>query len=462
MSLTDLPNEILELILLQTPQNGIKKLTTACPKFRDVIEGSIRLMDQIPVYWCEKGQEDLLKSNRKYRKLHIGRVKGISPELQRFIYQQSRTLTEIRFYEPCKLKSSEIGQILEVTAANLKEFWVIDSYYEIIIDSIMKPINFRTLDTLKLLSSSWLEKSILPFFKHANLKTFELQEACDLPFDFQQYLVSLARVTHLTLERDAAKTFFNNFSRTSRHRMKLKELSIDGTFLYEGVLELTKFFLKSQRKTLKTIELRHFEIKSEFAKTILGTNVKRLNLHECDYSFDDPIGIINSSIKYLDFQSFDIRSPPEESYVESCCKFIQCCVNVETINVKSYVLNLSKNILETISEIESLRKLVIRYYYIQYEYLNDSSYIFATVFPFIKELTITLHRSDSDKDFGYEGFNNNLTNGFLAMVYCNLHIPSIKISDQFEENSVFEHLVKYRLMPRVSFTPDPEIKFRES
>lgn len=370
-----MPEEVIEMILLMTPKKQTKDLMLVCKRFRDVIGGSVELMDRVKCWYLEKVDwSAMLGSNRKYRNLLIQELKEINFNImETFISQQATTLTEVSLWS-CKLKTSKLEFILGETAANLKTFSVMDC--EIMKNTEMRPMELMpALERLVVNTNSFIDSdqpgvqipSLLVYFTNTTLKELACKNIDEDQNSFGSFFSSQTRLNCLRIGARETEFFLKVLPASIRLGSQLTEIYFDGNrfslehqnhFDHSALIQ----FLESQRETLKMINLFDFDITGQLARSILRTKASKVELYKSRFVGDEKIEITNVSVLQfvcgLVYKSEDheINTEREAGWAD----MIKCCVSVKKVEIEGDFEILAPKVMIALSQLQHLDDLDIK------------------------------------------------------------------------------------------------------
>lgn len=306
-SIENLPFEVIERILLHISKFSVLDLTTVSKQFSDVIFGSVHLMNYVCLHWGLLRKSDIdkvLKSNRKYRCIHVIGVDAEKEEkLLEFIQKNAKTLKKMTLCVN-EFQVGTVQKIIEMVGGSLVE-----------LEMELKIHNFPEVAA----------------FEVPNLKSFHYMHEYDEPLGhLMAFLKKLKHLEVLYLENctineqdlkiiiatGVRKMTFENCSfewigkltLIQNHRLEELTMSVEkkNSFVDEYVLQ--KIVKACPRLT--TLKVEWWTIGFETA-LVLALNAKNLKTLRAEFCVIEPItfptvecyetfgGCIESSIKLI-------------------------------------------------------------------------------------------------------------------------------------------------------------------
>lgn len=161
-----LPAEILEKIFLHLPTCQILDIALVCKTFNEVIGSSIKLMNGFHLEFKKSSDLRIFENSvRKYRSVNIENIQSVKPKLQKFLSDNSSTLTSIGLYD-CSFQSSFLHKLLEAVAKNLETISMCEVNFEV--DSEVVAVELPRLQYMEIMYGYGEGySSIMNFFSNA-------------------------------------------------------------------------------------------------------------------------------------------------------------------------------------------------------------------------------------------------------------------------------------------------------
>lgn len=337
----NLPNEVLERILLFLPGATIPELMFVSKQFKDVISSSVKLMENFEVQWTKNKELDmrpLLKSVRKYRKLQILEVTGLKPNLLRFITNHGPTLTSIYLYE-CSMTTTELQKIVSLVADNLKEFNMcevnIEKDHEV---SNCKLPNLNMMELMYGRGDGYV--SILPLFTDSRINRFQYEDDYEMNSseikNFSDFLVNQSELKLLSLTCNVTQQLFSDSSFASAATFQAEQIFlwmngptytnglVAGDPTYDNVID----FLETQRDSLKILTLGRCDFRQSMVSRLLKLQMKELRIVQCQFIWDQVLSITNQSVEKIFISMHESIDAASERALSNIMK---CCTNVKSM-----------------------------------------------------------------------------------------------------------------------------------
>lgn len=419
-----LPNEVLEKILLFLPGCTIPTLTTVSSQFRDVISGSVKLMNNFEVQWQKNKKLDmrpLLESKRKYRRIHFLEVSGFKASLKKFITSHALTLTSVSFHD-CFMTTSDLRNTLVQLAANLEEFNMCGVNIEA--DCDVEAIEMPKMREMEIMYGQYEGyTSVLPFFSGIKIRRLNYEDDFEMDREemrkFAAFLTSLNALESLSLTRNVAQSLFASSDFTLSFKSPLKDLHlrVDSHEIRESAIAAVyaniRLFLASL-PGLKDLTMARCGIDEEMLNFLLSLKLQKLGLFDNDFGVVNRINTVNQTIKRIFLSSLATVDNATESAV---CDLLQCCENVKKLQLVH---------LKVTTEIA----LTMRYHMPNLEKLVMNKCDFAVFsFPTLKHLEVT--KSKKEK--------------VILLVRVNRQLETLKVSENVYHNHRFQQAVSNEL-----------------
>lgn len=337
-TIEDLPNEILEKILILLPCCSVLDMTTVSSQFADVIASSQQLMESLTVHWpgAHKNHSNkvaLIKSSRKYQSLFVEELKSPDFGLSRFFINHGSTITSLTFSE-CEFKVSDLVHVLHSVADSLKyiemfELQVSPDY----IETDLQPVKMPKLMTMEI-DFSLHHLKALKLFDAPNLKKFLFESVpCHSESEIgiikalflsQNCLQDIYLSSNVSLKLLTCDDFVN------AHNLRLKKLFLWIDSLDEKIYENLIKLLENQ-DSLKNLTLCDSKCNPKLMNAVLSLNLETLSLVHA-YFVEGPTALTtNRSIQDI------LISAPSNYQAEGeqfLCRLLKACIGTTTITIR--------------------------------------------------------------------------------------------------------------------------------
>lgn len=344
LTIENLPDEVLEKILLYLPGYDIPELAFVSKRFDEVISRSVKLMDNFEVNWENEYGEfvdmsPLLVSKRKYRKLQIIAKEELDLCLK-FVSNNSKTLTKISLFD-CTVKSQEIRDMLTSVAENLQEFNMCAMNITNNCDNL-EPINMPELNNMEIMyGCDDGYPQILSFFKGSKVTIFNYEDDYEMSADdmkiFATFLLSLKDLKNVSLSSNVTLNLFADDQFSSSVKFSLEKVYMifypkedDPDPVPDIVFAKMLTFLRTQRGTLRTLTLLGCKMDKEIIENLLRMELNDLRLVSSDFGSGFlPIAVKNSTVTRIFISSHEDVGDTAEAFI---CSILESCVNIKAVD----------------------------------------------------------------------------------------------------------------------------------
>lgn len=373
--LCNLPEEILELVLLHLPGYEIHDLTLVSPVINDVISNSVLLMKNFVIYWDNIEEPKLaVQSKRKYVEINVDNATGANSMLLNFIESHSLTLSTLTFYE-CKFERYEFVRMMSLVAGTLKSL----NMCAVEINSTSSPLQSSKIVMPNLVEAELMYNpgdgfaSFFQIVEAKNLVQLNYEDDHEFSSDeaahFIKFLGALEKLDSLNLSAFAAKALLEDpvthttmKFKANRVYMWLNDRHSDIRSPNSQALTSNAMkFLQSQRGSLDDLTLCQCVLSDHDVKQMMSLNVKKLVLVECEFIWNRTFEVNNKTIESIFISSQDLDLDQNEHAV---CDILTGCHSASKVRFASVEISFDLS-LELMYRMPQLKKLEL--YHCEFE-----------------------------------------------------------------------------------------------
>lgn len=333
MDFNQMPEEVLEKILLYCPGRFIPEYILVSKRFNAVISHSVQLMKNFTVEWQKRPATDmrpLLESKRKYCSISISQISVLRPNLLNFVTNQASKLTSI-FFNDCAFTTTEMKTLLSLVAVNIETLCFCEVNLEH--DCAVEPIEMPKLSRIEM-SEGQRDGffSMIRFFNKANLKCFQYEDSFEVGTEnlskFVDFLSSQSRIRELSLSDNVVRKIFQDEIGTDWYKsMQLENVYLVCNDISPKTCDLIAAFLKHQKRSLKLLTLLRCTITTRLLEALLSLELEEIRLVHVTFNTRRAIKEVNTSIKKL-FLSGIVIDDTNEFMI---CQLMEKCTSVRKL-----------------------------------------------------------------------------------------------------------------------------------